>query len=254
MKTLVIIPARYRSTRFPGKLLEDLEGKSVLARTIERCQGSKKVDRVLVATDDERILEEARACGEEGVMTSSGHNSGTERSAEAYRRMSEDPDIVIDVQGDEPFILPEQIDRLIELLEEPSVNIATLACPIEEEKAFKDPDRVKLVAAPEGRCLYFSRSPIPFIRNEDRASRLQHIGVYGFRAPLLPELAELSSTPLERSEGLEQLRWLEHGHRIDVAVTKAHHPGIDNPNDLERAKARIKEEGEKDVRTGNGSA
>jgi 3-deoxy-manno-octulosonate cytidylyltransferase (CMP-KDO synthetase) len=253
MKTLIIIPARYQAQRFPGKLLADLEGKSVLARTMERCNAARKADRVVVATDDERILAEVEARGGEGVMTDPDLSSGTERCAEAYGKMEERAEAVIDVQGDEPFLEPARIDQLIELLEGSEAGIATLACPIHDDRAFQDPDRVKLVADPEGRCLYFSRSPIPYAREEAHVEALQHIGIYGFRGELLGPISELPRTPLERTERLEQLRWLEHGYGIRVGISEEHPPGIDNPRDLEAARERIRKEGQRDRRSGQGS-
>ncbi|MFB6258677.1 MAG: 3-deoxy-manno-octulosonate cytidylyltransferase [Flavobacteriales bacterium] len=254
MKTLIIIPARYGSARFPGKLLADLNGKSVIRRTMERCLEAEKVERLLVATDDERILANVEAGGGEAVLTHGSHRSGTERCAEALERSPFNPDIVVNVQGDEPFISPEQIDRAIDLFEDPEVDIGTLGCAIHEEESFQDPDRVKVVADPKGHCLYFSRSPIPYPRKGNGQERIQHIGLYAYRSSVLSEIAGLDPTPLERSEGLEQLRWLEHGYRIRIAIGQNQHPGIDNPQDLERARARISKGNERNAEDKHGSA
>lgn len=251
MRTLIIIPARYDAERFPGKLMADLEGKSVLQRTMEQCLTASCTDRVLVATDDERIFDEAEQKGGKAVLTDPEHRSGTERCAEAFRKQEEEWDLVINVQGDEPFILPEQIDRLAALFEDQALSIGTLACYVEDPSAFEDPNRVKSVFAPDGRCLYFSRSPVPYDREGSGNDFHQHIGIYAFRAHLLQEIADLSPTPLERLEGLEQLRWLEHGYDMRVALSEAHHPGIDHPKDLERAKERLRNT---DAHNGNGSA
>ncbi len=242
MKTLIIIPARYEAQRFPGKLLSDLEGKTVLERTMERCRSAECTDRMIVATDDERIRKEVERIGGEAVLTQAGHHSGTERSAEALISEKEDWDLVINVQGDEPFILPEQIDRLASLFEDPGPGIGTLACRNADQEAFEDPNRVKVVFAPDGRSLYFSRSPLPYDRNNTGKGFYQHIGIYAFRAHILQEITSLERTPLEQIEGLEQLRWLEHGYNVYVALSKSHHSGIDDPSDLERARKEVRQE------------
>lgn len=251
MDTLIIIPARYDSERFPGKLLADIEGKSVLERTMEQCRKASCTDRVLVATDDEHIFREVEQKGGRVVMTDPHHRSGTERCAEALAMEREEWDLVINVQGDEPFIFPEQIDRLATLFDDPSLSIGTLACHVEDPRAFEDPNRVKTVFAPDGRCLYFSRSPVPYDRKTSGRGFHQHIGVYAFRAQTLQEIAFLDPTPLEGCEGLEQLRWLEHGYEMRIALSDPHPPGIDHPKDLERAKEQVRN---KDEHDGNGSA
>ena len=254
MKSIIIIPARYGSQRFPGKLLADLGGKSVLARTMDRCAQARKSERVLVATDDERILKEVEDQGEEGILTQKEHRSGTERCAEALERAGGTWDIVVNVQGDEPFILPEQIDRSIELFEEARTDIGTLCREIEDPAEFRDPNRVKVVRSPDGGCLYFSRSPIPYSRETDHVNALQHIGIYAYRSSILPRIASLEPTPLEEQEGLEQLRWLENGYRIRAGVSMAHQPGIDSPEDLERARKQLFEKANEGGRSGDGSA
>lgn len=218
-------------------MLADLMGRSVILRTLDQSRKAERPERILVATEDERIREEVEREGGQVIMTSPDHQSGTERCAEALEKLNGmDPDIVINLQGDEPFIRPDQIDRLHELLSHPEVGIGTLAAPLQDPKAMADPNRVKPVFDPKGRCLYFSRAPIPYYKEgEEDKERHQHIGIYAYRAELLPRIAELSHTPLERSEGLEQLRWIEHGYDIHVAVTQAHPSGIDSPEDLERA-------------------
>ncbi len=158
------------------------------------------------------------------------------------------------MQGDEPFILPEQIDRLVELFEDPHVEIGTLVRRIEKQEEVQDPNRVKAVFSPEGEALYFSRSPIPYQREKRTPLGYQHIGIYGFRTETLPELADLSQSPLEEQEGLEQLRWIENGYRIRIAISKAHQPGIDSPEDLERARKELSKSSKKDGLQGGGSA
>jgi len=251
MDTLIIIPARYDAQRFPGKLLADLEGKTVLERTMDRCRTAECTDRVIVATDDERIRKEVERIGGEAVLTRPGHHSGTERCAEALASEKEGWDLLINVQGDEPFILPEQIDRLAALFGDPGPGIGTLACRNTDNDAFEDPNRVKVVFAPDGRSLYFSRAPLPYDRNNTGQGFFQHIGIYAFRAHILQEITTLERTPLEQMEGLEQLRWLEHGYDVHVALSKGHHPGIDDPSDLERARKEVRDE---DGMDGNGSA
>lgn len=240
MKVLVIIPARFGSQRFPGKMLADLEGKSVILRTMEQCQRANSADDVVVATDDERILKEVEGNGGSGILTDPSHRSGTDRCAEALEKSKEGWDLVIDVQGDEPFIQPQQIDQLAGLFEDPDVKIGTLASRIQEKTDIQNPSRVKVVFDRQGDSLYFSRSPIPYERVEEENIHHQHIGIYAFRSEVLPELARLSPTPLEKAEGLEQLRWMENGYRIRIAASEGHPPGIDTPEDLERVRNLIR--------------
>ncbi len=237
---LAVIPARWASTRFPGKPLANIAGKSMIQRVLEQVNQSTKVDRVVVATDDERILDHVRDFGAEAMMTSPGHPSGTDRCAEVARQFPE-ATIVLNVQGDEPFIQPQQIDLLADtLLQNPEAAIATLAKKIDRADFLDNPNAVKVVFSEKVGAIYFSRHPIPFVRGVphelwlEKQDFYKHIGLYGFRRAALMEIADLSPTPLEIAESLEQLRWLEHGFRIAVGVTEWETLGVDTPEDLER--------------------
>lgn len=240
---LVVIPARWASTRFPGKPLANIQGKSMIQRVFEQVNKSSKINRVVVATDDARIFDHVKNFGGEVVMTREDHPSGTDRCAEVARQYPE-AQLVINVQGDEPFIQPQQIDLLVDtLVHQTYANIATLAKQIDQKDRLFDPNVVKVVFSENFGAVYFSRHPIPFVRGVEPSHWLEHqtffkhIGLYGFRRETLMEIAGLSPTPLERSESLEQLRWLEHGYRIAVGVTEWETLGIDTPEDLERANA-----------------
>lgn len=242
-RTIIIIPARYASTRFPGKPLALLGGKPMIQHVVE--QARLVTDRVVVATDDERIYDCVLGFGGEVVMTSSDHRSGTDRVIEAYQLIGKGEEIVINLQGDEPFIRPEQIETLISAFEDKDCEIATLAeaYPASTLDAqLADPNSVKLVRSPRGMALYFSRSVIPYLRGIttnycQNHTYYKHIGLYAFRAGLLPNLAELQISTLEGAESLEQLRWLEAGYRIRVMDTERATIGIDTPEDLVRAEA-----------------
>ena len=235
---LGVIPARFASTRFPGKPLTDIRGKSMIRRVYEQALLSEHLDKVVVATDDERIYEHVRMFGGEVLMTRPEHISGTDRCAEVAGHFP-GAEFVINIQGDEPFIQPQQIDLLINtLLEQQEAGIATLAKKIEQPEALDNPNIVKAVISQSGEALYFSRFPIPFLRGVPPENRLEHhhfykhIGLYGFRNDILRQITALSPTPLERAESLEQLRWLEHGYRIAVRITELETIGIDTPEDL----------------------
>ena len=242
MKVLAIIPARYASTRFPAKPLALLGGKPIVQRVYE--QVSKVVERVIVATDNERIYDTVISFGGEVVMTSPNHKSGTDRCAEAYEKSGYEADIIINVQGDEPFVAPEQIEALIGCFDSEKVDIATLVKPFSAESgidALENPNSPKVVINKQGEAIYFSRSVIPYLRGVERSEWLKHhtfykhIGIYAFRAKVLSEVTALEQTPLEKAESLEQLRWLESGYKIKVGVTDIETIGIDTPEDLERA-------------------
>ncbi len=246
MKVLAIIPARYASTRFPGKPLAQLGGKSVIERVYN--QVSLAVKDVVVATDDQRILDVVEAFGGYGVMTASSHTSGTDRCYEAYTKVVAercDFDIVINVQGDEPFIAREQIESLVECFKrEKRVDIATLVKPFETSdgiEALENPNSPKVVVDGEGCAIYFSRSVIPYLRGVERGQWLskhtfyKHIGMYGFRVDALRSVTSLPCSSLELAESLEQLRWIENGYKIGVGVTNQQTIGIDTPEDLEAA-------------------
>ena len=248
MRNIAIIPARYASTRFPAKPLAKLGGKLVVERVYE--QVKKAIEKVVVATDDERIYDAVVAFGGEAVMTSSEHRSGTDRCREAYEKLGYEADIVLNIQGDEPFIEPEQINTLLVCFENEKIDIATLVKPFSEEdgiEALENPNSPKVVINAEWEALYFSRSVIPYLRGIERSEWLKHhtfykhIGIYAFRAETLKEVTTLPQSSLEKAESLEQLRWLESGYKIGVGVTDIETVGIDTPEDLERAEQFLKE-------------
>ncbi|MGI9160246.1 MAG: 3-deoxy-manno-octulosonate cytidylyltransferase [Saprospiraceae bacterium] len=245
---LAVIPARYASTRFPGKPLADLAGKSMIRRVYEQTARCALADRIVVATDDDRIAEHVRAFGGEVMLTRAEHPSGTDRCAEVARAFPQ-AEMVLNIQGDEPFIQPEQITLLARtLLDAPDFQIATLVKPLAALADLDNPNVVKAVFAPAGGALYFSRFPIPYLRNCTPEARLghhtyyKHLGIYAFRRATLLELAGCAQTPLERAESLEQLRWLETGYRIAVGITTQESLGIDSPEDLEKARAFLRAE------------
>lgn len=246
MKCLVIIPARYASTRFPAKPLALLGGKPIIEHVYG--QVSKAVSDVVVATDDERIMAAVEAFGGRAVMTSTEHQSGTDRCYEALQRVGGDYDVVINVQGDEPFIQPEQIKALIACFEDAATDIATMVKPFtvaDGIEALENPNSPKVVVSRDMKALYFSRSVIPYMRGVEREEWLakhtyyKHIGIYAFRAKTLAEVTALPQSSLELSEKLEQLRWLENGYVIGVATTERETIGIDTPEDLSRAEAYL---------------
>lgn len=247
LKFAGLIPARYASSRFPGKPLADIGGMTMIERVYR--QASKALDTVAVATDDERIANAVRAFGGTVVMTSDKHRSGTDRICEAYHTLGLDADVVINIQGDEPFIDPRQINSLKECFDDATTDIATLARIYNREGGFEglfDPNLVKLVRDDNGNALYFSRSIIPYVRGYewqqwlDHASFLTHVGMYAYRANVLDEITKLPQSTLELAESLEQLRWLQNGYRIKVAITDIPTIGIDTPEDLENALQLVK--------------
>lgn len=242
MKSLAIIPARYASTRFPAKPLAMLGGKLIIERVYRQVQ--QAIDDVVVATDDERIMRAVESFGGRAVMTSTEHRSGTDRCYEALMKVGGSYDIVINVQGDEPFIQPEQIRSLVACFEDPATDIATLVKPFTVEdgiEALENPNSPKVVVSRDMKAIYFSRSVIPYMREVPREEWLsrhtyyKHIGMYAFRAKTLGEVTALPQSSLELSEKLEQLRWLENGYRIGVGITTIETIGIDTPEDLRRA-------------------
>ncbi len=238
---LAIIPARYASTRFPGKPLIDLGGKSMIQRVYEQALKARRLNDVAVATDDERIFSHVLSFGGKVVMTGN-HSSGTDRCFDTLQQQHEKYDYVINVQGDEPFIQPEQIDLLAAALNG-SIEIATLVKKITDKEALFNPNVVKVVFDRHGKALYFSRSPIPHVRNKPDSEWLQsaifykHIGMYAYRADILEKITKLPVSLLEQAESLEQLRWLEHGFSIHVIETERETLGIDSPEDADRARA-----------------
>ena len=238
---MAIIPARYASTRFPGKPLAVLGGKTVIQRVYE--QVSSLLDEVYVATDDERIFQAVEAFGGRAVMTRTDHKSGTDRIEEAAEKIGSDADVIINVQGDEPFIQPSQIETLMHLFDAPETQIGTLGKRFETIEGAENPNSPKIVTDNRGFALYFSRSPIPFVRGIDRNQWLEaypflkHLGIYAYRREVLREVTQLPQGNLEKAESLEQLRWLENGYRIRVGLTDVETVGIDTPEDLKKAEA-----------------
>ena len=246
MKFIGIIPARYASTRFPGKPLADMKGKYMIQRVYE--QARKVLDHVCVATDDDRIFNAVRSFGGEVVMTSAQHRSGTDRCFEAYRTLGGHEDVVINIQGDEPFIKPEQIESLIACFDSPQTQIATLVRPFEAAEGYEalaNPNSPKVVLNERHEALCFSRSIIPYLRGVEPAEWLsrhtyyKHIGMYGYRADVLGQITCLPQSSLELAESLEQLRWLQNGYTIKVGITTQETIGIDTPADLEKAIALL---------------
>ncbi|MCR5129943.1 MAG: 3-deoxy-manno-octulosonate cytidylyltransferase [Prevotella sp.] len=244
MKFIAIIPARYASTRFPGKPLAQLGGKPVIQRVYE--QVSKVITDVYVATDDDRIFHTVTEFGGKAVMTSPNHRSGTDRLQEAVEKIGTQADVVINVQGDEPFIHPSQIESLCHCFDNPATQIATLGKPFADMESVANPNSPKIVVDNQGFALYFSRSIIPFVRGKEQAEWLshypflKHIGLYAYRREVLREVTLLPQSSLELAESLEQLRWLQNGYRIRVAKTDIETIGIDTPDDLARAEEFLK--------------
>ena len=239
MKFIGIIPARYASTRFPGKPLAILGGKTVIQRVYE--QASSVLEEAYVATDDEHILQVVEQFGGRAVMTRADHKSGTDRIEEAAEKIGTDADVIINVQGDEPFIQPSQIETLMRLFDNPTTQIGTLGKRFDSIEATLNPNSPKIVTDLQGFALYFSRSIIPFVRGKEQTEWLKsypflkHLGLYAYRREVLHEVTQLPQSPLELAESLEQLRWLENGYRIRVGLTDVETVGIDTPEDLERA-------------------
>jgi 3-deoxy-manno-octulosonate cytidylyltransferase (CMP-KDO synthetase) len=237
-----IIPARFASTRFPGKPLVMIKGKTMIQRVY--LQASKVLEHVCVATDDVRIKEEVLGFGGKVIMTSPEHQSGTDRCAEAIevlqKQMKEEFDVVLNIQGDEPFIQPVQLEKLMSCFNNSETQIATLVKPIHSNPDIFNPNHVKVVIDNNFRALYFSRSPIPYIRNKDNSdwsehhSYYKHLGIYAYKTDVLKEITKLSQSPLELAESLEQLRWLENGYRIIVETTDLESISVDTPEDLNK--------------------
>ena len=249
MKFAAIIPARYASTRFPAKPLAVLGGKPVVIRVCE--QASIVFDHVFVATDDERIFNAVLNGGFTPIMTRSDHKSGTDRCYEAFCKCGVNADVVVNIQGDEPFIQPSQLQTIKSLFESPDTDIATLVKPFASNASFEtvaNPNSPKVVVDDNWNALYFSRSVIPYLRGipeqEWPASHTfyKHIGLYAFKANVLKAVTELPQAPLEKAESLEQLRWLSAGYRIKVGVTDVETIGIDTPDDLAAAERFLKQQ------------
>ena len=244
MRFIGIIPARYASTRFPGKPLAMLGGKPVIQHVYEKV--AAVLEEAYVATDDERIEETVKAFGGKVVMTRNDHKSGTDRIAEALEKIGGDYDVVVNIQGDEPFIDKSQIEEICHCFDDENTEIATLGKPFESMEAVKNPNSPKIVTDNNGYAMYFSRSVIPFVRGVEREKWLKnypflkHLGLYAYRKEVLGEVTKLPQSSLEKAESLEQLRWLQNGYKIKVGITDFETVGIDTPEDLERAEQFLK--------------
>jgi len=244
MKVLGIIPSRYESTRFPGKSLIDIMGKTMIQRVYEQAKKSKQLDDLVVATDDQRIFEEVKGFGGSVIITGKHHKNGTERCLEVAESLQ--AQFVVNIQGDEPFIQPEQIDKLCSIISS-DTDLATLIKRIKDPSDLGNPNLVKVVKSLDDHALYFSRSPIPFDRSMNKASTLpskkiywKHIGIYAYRTEVLSQIVKLEESALEKMESLEQLRWLENGYKIKTAETHFESIGIDTPEDLDHLIAKMK--------------
>ncbi len=242
MKYIGIIPARFASSRFPGKPLADINGKTLIRRVYEQVDGI--LDETVVATDDKRIADAVQSFGGNVIMTSEKHQSGTDRCYEAFTKTVGTFDVIINIQGDEPFIKPSQIEEIKECFRDPQTQIATLVKPFLPEDGFDalcNPNSPKVVINEQMQALYFSRSVIPFLRGKETSEWLKnhtfykHIGLYAYKADILKQITSLPQTSLEKAESLEQLRWLENGYIIKVGITHEETIGIDTPEDLEKA-------------------
>lgn len=242
ISTLGVIPARYASSRFPGKPLVMIDGKSMIMRVYEQTLKTTVLDRVIVSTDDERIFNHVKECGGEVMMTAGSHVSGTSRIGEVVDNLSflgQCPyDVIVNIQGDEPFIDPSQIDLTVSLFNNPDVLIGTLIRNIDNEEDLLNPNVVKVVVDQAGKAMYFSRSPIPYFRGIPQDTwaanyeYYRHIGLYAYRSSILKTILNLPTSPPEAAESLEQLRWLYNGYSIHTAVTDIETVGIDVPEDL----------------------
>ena len=238
MKILGIIPSRYASTRFPGKPLAMIDGKSMIQRVFEQAIKSASLTKVIVATDDSRIFDHVESFNGNVVMTSSEHLNGTSRCWEVVEQSDENYDVVVNIQGDEPFINPVQINQVANIFENSEVEIATLVKKIDESTELFNSNVVKVVFEREKKALFFSRQPIPFLRGIQQEEWLRkhdffkHIGIYAYRCDVLKRIVKLKPSELEKAENLEQLRWLENGFKINVRVTAIEAASIDTPDDL----------------------
>nr|WP_293478580.1 3-deoxy-manno-octulosonate cytidylyltransferase [Prevotella sp.] len=244
MKFIGIIPARYASTRFPGKPLALLGGKPVIQHVYEKV--AAVLEAAYVATDDERIYDVVKSFGGQVVMTRTDHKSGTDRIEEAIEKIGGEWDVVVNVQGDEPFVAKSQLDTICHCFDDPTTQIATLGKPFENMEAVQNPNSPKIVVDNMGFAMYFSRSVIPYVRGKEKSSWLthypflKHLGIYAYRKDVLRQVTQLPQSSLEIAESLEQLRWLQNGFKIKVGTTDVETVGIDTPQDLERAEEFLK--------------
>ncbi len=232
MKNICVIPARYASTRLPGKPLADICGKPMISRVYDRAKLAKNVSEVIVATDDERIFQAVEKNSGRAMMTRADHKTGTDRLAEVAEKFP-DADVIVNVQGDEPLIEPSLIDELIEQFADADLQMATVATEMTDAAEMQNPNNVKVIFDKKNNALYFSRSLIPYARNEGKAKVYKHIGIYAYRRNFLLKYAKMESTPLELSESLEQLRALENGYKIRVIKSDCKFVGVDTPEDLQ---------------------
>lgn len=244
MKFIGIIPARYASTRYPGKPLALLGGKPVIQHVYEKV--AAVLEAAYVATDDERIYDVVKSFGGQVVMTRTDHKSGTDRIEEAIEKIGGEWDVVVNVQGDEPFVAKSQLDTICHCFDDPTTQIATLGKPFESMEAVQNPNSPKIVVDNMGFAMYFSRSIIPYVRGKEKSSWLthypflKHLGIYAYRKDVLRQVTQLPQSSLEIAESLEQLRWLQNGFKIKVGTTDVETVGIDTPQDLERAEEFLK--------------
>lgn len=244
MKFIGIIPARFASTRFPGKPLALLGGKPVIQHVYEKV--AAVLEAAYVATDDERIYDVVKSFGGQVVMTRTDHKSGTDRIEEAIEKIGGEWDVVVNVQGDEPFVAKSQLDTICHCFDDPTTQIATLGKPFESMEAVQNPNSPKIVVDNMGFAMYFSRSVIPYVRGKEKSSWLthypflKHLGIYAYRKDVLRQVTQLPQSSLEIAESLEQLRWLQNGFKIKVGTTDVETVGIDTPQDLERAEEFLK--------------
>lgn len=236
-KTVAIIPARYASARFPGKPLVMIGGQSMIERVYRQTQKAKSIGFIVVATDDDRIKKHVESFGGFAVMTSANHQSGTDRCAEIIEKKNGQWKVIINVQGDEPFINPAQIDSLVHCFDDDETQIATLVKKITDQSDLNNSNIPKVAIGNNGNALYFSRACIPFNRNEKEIRFYKHIGIYGYRFNTLKAIAKLKPGTLEQTESLEQLRWLENGYSIKTVITEYENVAVDTPEDLEKIKS-----------------
>jgi 3-deoxy-manno-octulosonate cytidylyltransferase (CMP-KDO synthetase) len=240
MRFIGIIPARYASTRFPGKPLADINGKSMIQRVVEQARKSSSLSEVVVATDDERIRQHVEGFGGKVIMTSTEHQSGTDRCYEALQKAGSNWDAVVNIQGDEPYIFPEQIDLVCSCFISSEVQIATLVKKLKDHEELVNVNSPKVILDKRKQAIYFSRTAIPFYRGKDQSEWLslhtyyKHIGIYAYRTDVLKEITRIRPSSLEIAESLEQLRWIENGYRISVEVTDYESVAVDVPEDIHR--------------------
>lgn len=239
IKSIGIIPARYGSSRFPGKPLASIQGKPMIQWTYGNAKKSNLLDEVYVATDNEIIFRTVESFGGKAILTSADHQSGTDRCMEVIEKLDFQPEIIINIQGDEPLIKAKMIDQLHEVVSRENVQLATLIKPIESIETITNENRVKVVVDKNGKALYFSRAAIPHVKNFSKENWMneqpfyKHIGIYAYRRKTLQEITKLPVSPMEKSESLEQLRWLENGYEIYTGITHETSPSVDTPEDLQ---------------------